>query len=221
MTTCERWRDAISALIDGEDPGIEQRLVDAHVAHCPGCRSFRAAAEQSVGRLRIGEAMPQPDLSRRVSKLAAIADRAAAWSIVRALLAVVAIEILVMSIPALVLGDEQDTAEHAARHLGAFTVAYGVGLLVVVWRPARARTMLPVAAVLGGGLVIGAVVDLVNGRVPIFSEMQHLPELISVVLIWLIATPAPRRLDRRFARRTSREPTVDLHPVSDSARRTG
>lgn len=221
MTTCDRWRDAISAAIDGEDPGIEQRLVDAHVAHCPGCRSFRAAAEQNVGRLRIGEALPQPDLSRRVSKLAAIADRAATWSIVRALLAVVAIEIVVMSFPALVLGDERDTTEHAARHLGAFTVAYGVGLLVVVWRPARARAMLPVAAVLGGGLVIGAVVDLINRRVPIVNEMQHLPELISVVLIWLIATPAPRRLDRRFLRRSEHEPAGELHAVGDEARRTG
>lgn len=220
MTTCDRWRDAISATIDGEDPGIEQRLVDAHVAHCPGCRSYRAAAERNVGRLRIGEALPQPDLSRRVSKLAAIADRAATWSIVRALLAVVAIEIVVMSFPALVLGDERDTAEHAARHLGAFTVAYGVGLLVVVWRPARARTMLPVAAVLGGGLVIGAVVDLVNRRVPIVNEMQHLPELISVVLIWLIATPAPRRFDRRFLRRSEHEPAGELHAV-DGVRRTG
>lgn len=219
-STCDRWREAISASLDGEDPGIEQRLVDAHLARCAACRSFRATAEANVARLRVGEALPQPDLSRRVSKLAALADRAATWSVVRVLLAVVAVEIIVMSIPALVMGDERDTAQHAARHLGAFTVAYGVGLLVVVWRPARARTMLPVAAVLAGGLVIGAAVDLISGRVPIIDEMLHLPELLSVLLLWLVAVPGPRRFDRRFLRRQTPETERSrLRSVGDDVRR--
>ena len=138
----------------------------------------------------------QPDLSRQVARLAAIADRAGSWTIVRGLLAVVAIEILVFSLPELVLGDNQEVSDHSARHLGAFTVAYAVGLLVVVIRPARARTMLPVAAVLAGALLVTAVVDLLNGRVPLVDEAQHLPEVISVVLVWLIAVPSPRRRDR-------------------------
>lgn len=112
------------------------------------------------------------------------------------LLAVVAVEIVVVSVPAL-LGDEQATATHAARHLGAFAVAYGVGLLVVAARPARARTMLPVAGVLAGALVITAVVDLAQRRVPLVDEAAHLPELVSVVLIWLIAVPAPGRRRQR------------------------
>ena len=119
------------------------------------------------------------------------------------LLTVVAVLIVVFSVPALVLGDEQDTATHAARHLGAFTAAYGVGLLVVAVRPARARTMLPVAAVLAGALVITAVVDLVEGRVPLVSEAQHVPEVLSVVLVWLLAVPAPRRSAQRQAAPTS------------------
>lgn len=131
-----------------------------------------------------------------MAKLAALADRAATWSIVRGLLAVVAVDILVFSLPALVLGDEQQTSAHSARHLGAFTVAYGVGLIVVVVRPARARTMLPVAAVLAGALLVTAVVDLANGRVPLVDEAQHLPEVLSVVLVWLIAVPSPRRRGR-------------------------
>ena len=97
------------------------------------------------------------------------------------------------SLPALVLGDEQGASAHAARHLGAFTAAYGVGLLVVAVRPARARAMLPVAAVLAGALVITAVVDLVDGRIPLVGEAQHLPEVLSVVLVWLLAIPSPRR----------------------------
>jgi predicted anti-sigma-YlaC factor YlaD len=193
---CERWRDAISACLDGEDPGLEPALVDAHLARCARCRSFAADVTAARPGQRIGEADPVPDLSWRIRRAVAASDRAAHWGVTRALLVVVAAEIIAFSLPALILGDEHDTAAHAARHLGAFTAAYGVGLLVVAARPARARTMLPVTIVLAGALLITAVVDLVNGRIPLVGEAQHLPELLSVVLVWLLAvpSPAPRRL---------------------------
>jgi predicted anti-sigma-YlaC factor YlaD len=190
---CDRWREAISARLDGEDPGIDPALVEAHVARCPGCRAFATAAAEAHRAQRIGVAPDVPDLSRRVRKAVALADRASRWSIVRGLLVVVAAQIIGFSLPALIFGDEQETATHAARHLGAFTAAYGVGLLVVAIRPARARTMLPVAVVLAGALLITAVVDMANGHVPLVGEAQHLPELLSVVLVWLLAIPAPRR----------------------------
>jgi len=34
---------------------------------------------------------------------------------------------------------------------------------------------------------------MANGDVPLVGEAQHLPELLSVVLVWLLAVPAPRR----------------------------
>jgi predicted anti-sigma-YlaC factor YlaD len=190
---CTRWREAISAQLDGEDPGIDPALVDAHVARCPDCRAFAAAAADAHRTQRVGVAPAVPDLSRRIRKAVALADRASRWSVVRALLVVVAAQIIGFSLPALIFGDEHETATHAARHLGAFTAAYGVGLLVVAIRPARARTMLPVAVVLAGALLITAVVDMANGHVPLVGEAQHLPELLSVVLVWLLAVPAPRR----------------------------
>jgi predicted anti-sigma-YlaC factor YlaD len=190
---CTRWREAVSARLDGEDPGIDPALVDAHLARCPGCRAFASAADDARRTQRVGVAPDVPDLSRRVRKAVALADRASRWSVVRALLVVVAVQIIGFSLPALIFGDEQETATHAARHLGAFTAAYGVGLLVVAIRPARARTMLPVAVVLAGALLITAVVDMANGHVPLVGEVQHLPELLSVVLVWLLAVPAPRR----------------------------
>lgn len=189
---CRRWRDAISARADGEDPGLDPRLVATHLARCADCRAFAAAVVASPP-IAVTPGAAVADLSRPIARLAAAADRARASVVVRGLLVVVAVEIIALSLPALVLGDQADTARHAARHLGAFTVAYGVGLLVVAARPARARTMLPVATVLAGALVCGAVVDLVQGRVPIVDEVLHLPELVSVLLVWLLATPARYR----------------------------
>jgi predicted anti-sigma-YlaC factor YlaD len=200
--TCDRWRDAISARADGEELGVSTRLLDAHLSGCAACRAFAASIEPVTTVPTT--AAPSPDLSRHVARLAAIADRAGSWTIVRGLLAVVAVEILVFSLPELVLGENQDASEHSARHLGAFTVAYAVGLLVVVVRPARARTMLPVAAVLAGALLATAVADMANGRVPLVDEAQHLPEVVSVVLVWLIAVPSPRRRGRAERRDRAR-----------------
>jgi len=192
LVKCDDWQGAISAAIDGEAPGVGQRLVEAHLAGCPSCRAFRSAAEHANSL--VGSPRPaDPSFAGRVTKRAAIADRAAQLSIVRVLLFVVAVQIIAFSLPALVLGDEQHTSAHAARHLGAFTAAYGVALLVVAVRPARARTMLPVAAVLTGTLVLTAVVDMVNGHIPLSGETQHIPELISVVLIWMMMLPGPHR----------------------------
>jgi predicted anti-sigma-YlaC factor YlaD len=192
--TCERWREAISARVDGEAMAVDERLLDAHLRRCPACRSFAStAAMQVVG----APAGASPDeLPRRVAKLTAAADRAATWSMVRALLAVVAVEIIVVSVPPL-LGDERATSPHAARHLGAFAIAYGVGLLVVVARPARARTMLPVAIVVAAALMIGAIVDLAQRRIPLLDEAAHLPEVVSVGLVWLLAAPSRRAGDGR------------------------
>ncbi len=195
--SCDVWQEAISASADGEDPGIDERLLAAHLSRCASCRAFADFAERDRRRRLVRPAERMPDLARRVAKWAAVLDRAGRWSVVRAVLAGVALEIIAFSLPALVLGDEHQTSAHAARHLGAFTVAYGVGLLVVVVRPARARAMLPVAAVLAGALVITAIIDLVDGEVPLLGETQHLPEVLSVVLVWLLAVPSPRRAAAR------------------------
>ncbi len=190
--SCDAWIEAISARADGEDPGVDERLLDAHLQHCASCRAFDAAIGSARRRTLVTEATPIPDLSARVTKLNALADRASRWGMVRALLVVVAIEVIVFAVPGLVLGSGEASA-HEARHLGAFSVAYGIALLVVAIRPARARTVLPVAAFLATALVITAAVDLVGGSIPFDGEITHVPEIASVVLVWLLAAPSPQR----------------------------
>ncbi len=188
---CETYMAALSAIADDEAPGIDRRLVDAHLADCASCRVFVEQLSVLRGRTRISEAPRMPDMAKRIVKLNAIADRSRKWSTVRALLGVVAVEIIVSSVPELVLGQGGSASAHAARHLGAFSVAYAVGLFVVVIRPARARAMLPVAMVLAGALLVTAVIDVIEGRVPLIGEAGHFPELLSVAFIWMLARPAP------------------------------
>jgi predicted anti-sigma-YlaC factor YlaD len=215
--TCERWRDAISCIVDGEPTEIEADLVAAHVARCAGCRTFQSHALATRRMLRLRPAPAMPDLAPRIVRLHTITERIARWPLARAVLAVVAIEIVVASGPALILARHDDAAAHASRHLGAFSVAYGVALLVVVVRPARARTVLPVALVLAGTLTLTAIVDGLRGQVPLLGETWHLPEVLSVVLVWIVAAPSPR--GRR--QRKSRRPTGVTLRLVDDTRRTG
>jgi predicted anti-sigma-YlaC factor YlaD len=192
---CSRWRDAISALADGEQAEIDERLVTAHLAGCPACQSYKETIPSSPASFRLSDPAGMPDLSKTISKLNAAADRAAHWSVLRIVLAVVAVQVVAFALPALILGEENGIATHSARHLGAFGVAYGVALFVVVVRPARARSILPVALVLAGAQVLGAIVDLATGKIPLVGEARHLPQIISVFLIWFLAVPSTRRGD--------------------------
>jgi predicted anti-sigma-YlaC factor YlaD len=190
---CDPWIEAISARTDGEPLGVEERLLDAHLAACPSCRAYAEGVATVGMRSRVAEAPQMPDLSRRIAKLNAMADRVSRWGAVRALLGLVAVEVIVLALPELVLGHDGPGSSHAARHVGAFGIAYAVSLLVVVVRPARARSILPTALVLALALTITAVVDVLDGRVPLLGEATHIPEIVSVVLVWMLARPAPER----------------------------
>jgi predicted anti-sigma-YlaC factor YlaD len=206
-STCDPVQAALSARADGEPEEIEPAIVDAHVAHCVECAAFATEIDDLRRRARISVAPALPSLGRSISNEAAVEDRRTSPFIARWLLAVVAVQIIVLSTPDLFATDVHRDVAHSARHLGAFTLAYAVGLLVVVARPARARTMLHVAVVLVGALAITGLVDVVQGRAPLVGEAAHIPELLSAVLLWVLCRPAsaqrrpvPSPGDRRIVR---------------------
>lgn len=186
--TCDPWLEAISARADGEPIAIDERMIDNHLASCASCRAF-ADNLHALRRASVGVAAPMPDLSGRVVKAARLADRSSVWWVLRLGLGVVAVQVVVLSTPALLLGHESGSDSHTARHLGSFAIAYAIGLLVVALRPAKARGMLPLAAALAGCLAITAVIDIAEGRVPAVAEMHHVPEVVGLVLVWLLAIP--------------------------------
>ena len=63
---CGRFEDAISALIDHEDPGLSDALLSAHLSHCPSCRQFAQGAEAFNRRFRVRVAETVPDLTESV-----------------------------------------------------------------------------------------------------------------------------------------------------------
>jgi protein SCO1/2 len=69
---CTRVEEAVSARIDGEDPGMSDEIIDAHLERCPTCRSFEAQARAQHRRYRVRRADGIPDLSAAI--LAAVPD---------------------------------------------------------------------------------------------------------------------------------------------------
>jgi protein SCO1/2 len=63
---CPNLVEALSARIDGEDPGLDQAVIDAHLARCPECRLFEQRARAQHRRFRVRTATGVPDLSARI-----------------------------------------------------------------------------------------------------------------------------------------------------------
>lgn len=198
---CDPWIEALSAMADGEDPGIAPKLVERHVKTCASCRAFEADLAATRPAMRLTEAEPVPDVSARVAKANAVADRSSRWVLIRVMLGLVAAQIVVLSTPILIFGDSSGGSPHGGRHLGAFSLAYAVGLVAVFLRPARARTMLPVAQVLCAAIALSTIVDVLDGSVGASNEVVHLPEAISLVLVWTLAVPSSSTRSARIGAR--------------------
>jgi predicted anti-sigma-YlaC factor YlaD len=192
---CEACREAISALLDNEDPRIDPALVQAHLAACAACRADTAQASRLQRWARLRPAEPVPDLTSAI--LARIGPtepglRQGAQREVRIGLAVLAGLVAVLPLPAPLLAEEAGAPLHLARELGAFQVALAVGLLLVAWQPQRRVQLLPVLAVLSVCPALIAALDVAGGRTPASAEGHHLLQLAGLGLVWLLAHPPGR-----------------------------
>ena len=61
--TCMQIHQAISARLDGEDPGLDESTVYAHLAGCADCREFSHRAEGLHRSVRLAPAPEIPDLT--------------------------------------------------------------------------------------------------------------------------------------------------------------
>ena len=199
MTTCTDVRDALSARVDGEDPGLDERAIASHLRACAGCRAFEARIGALHRSMRVTAAPAVPDRTQPILQAIA-AERSVPEdgrdSVLRVVLAVIGIMQLALSVPALVLGDDAGVPVHAARHIGSFGVALAVGFLYVAWRPSRLSGLLPVMTALVACLVGTSIADVIGGTTPAFTETQHLAEIVGVATMWLLAHPMTLRARR-------------------------
>lgn len=185
---CDICRDALSAQLDGEDPGIEMSRLQLHLSGCPGCRAFAEGAVTLHRATRLRPAEPVPDLVGQVLARVATPHRSRPeWA--RYALFAVALTQLLIALPALLFGDSLGASVHIARELGSWDVALAVGLVYAAWRPERANGLLPFAAALAGTMMLTALLDVVSGREALLAESHHLLEVAGLVLLVVLAQP--------------------------------
>jgi predicted anti-sigma-YlaC factor YlaD len=183
--TCTQIRIALSALIDGEDPGLPADQASAHLAGCPACQAWHAQAEGVTRAVRV-RSVQVPDLTEQV--LAAVAaDRPAPdgrRQVLRLALAVSAVAQLLLGLPVLFAGAGE--AVHVSREMASFDVAIAVGYLFAAWRPVRAAALVPVAVALSVCLLVTSTLDVANNGAVLAHEIGHLLAVFQAGLLWAL-----------------------------------
>lgn len=194
---CTRFREAISARIDGEDPGLPTGEIDAHLAECPDCRAWADAAASPALRFPASPADPvavDPALLARLVRPTATAPAhhgllsTIEWRVV---LVIIGLAQVAFAWPGGFL-DDGHASIHLAHELTAWDMGLAAGFLVVAWRPARAWGMLPLVGVLVAAMVVTSGVDLASGHALLGRETVHALALAGLGCVWALARRAPR-----------------------------
>lgn len=193
-------RHAISARLDGEDPGLDETTVYGHLATCAACRAFAHDTEELHRVVRLSPAPEIPDLTPGI--LAAIGRETLAGApagessetqrALRWILVAIAVAQIAIAIPALLFGAGAGLPVHTARHIGSFDVALGVGFLFAAWKPSRISGLMPVVVALVVCLVGSSLLDVASGSTAALGEGQHVLDFAGLAVVWLLSRPAPR-----------------------------
>lgn len=183
---CNTAREALSATLDGEDPGrIADTEVSAHLRHCGECPDWVEAATRLDRQVRVMPA-PEPTRDPTDAVLAAVTLPHLGRRIRILQLALVVVAIAQIMIGVLGMQGILDAALHISAHMGhelvAFNVAFGVVLLVVAVRIDSARVQVPVLATFVGLLAVISIWDLVSGEVGWARLATHTPIVLGLLL---------------------------------------
>jgi predicted anti-sigma-YlaC factor YlaD len=198
MVDCERYREAISARIDGEDPVMAEVVLARHLVDCATCLAWESESLRAtrVARLRPAEAVP--DLTGSIMAAIAAEPRGArpvtarseddAPVVIRITVALVAFAQVLIAAPALV-GNDLGATVHIAHEQGAWGLALAAAFGLAAWRPARASAVLPLLSVFVAAMSVLTLSDVLSGRVAPSAELPHLMAAVGLMLLWLETHP--------------------------------
>jgi predicted anti-sigma-YlaC factor YlaD len=146
---CEPAREAISADLDHElpTPGLDR--VEAHLATCAACRSWREQAQRLTRRVRVGGPLPAPEQVGAVLAAVRVDQRRRrarrAWLVVAGLVAGAGLIQLLATVPMLLLARGPASGGGLVHQLGLVELGIGagffIGALVVLWRERNRPTL--------------------------------------------------------------------------------
>lgn len=195
--SCDQYREALSARLDGADEGPAGPGLTEHLARCPGCAQWYAAAQRITRLVRLAPAEPVPDLVAAVLAAAGPTRRLRpAELLLRAALGLVAVGQFLLSWPSLLGHDAMTQTVHGAHESGAWNLALAIALVWVAARPRHAAGLLPLLAACFAGLLVVSLVDLAGGYVSVSRVATHLligcGLCLVAALTWVRRSPRPQ-----------------------------
>ena len=183
---CDRIREAISARIDGEDPGLPADALDAHLTVCAACRGWQQRAHTVTRRARLGGSFLDHDLAPQVLTAFSYARAGRGRRLTQrtGLIAVAGVQ-LAITVPLLFLGHDHDAGVHAAHELGSFNLALAIAFAVGAVSPALSAGLAWPCGIAAAGLAGTAIVDVFAGQTFGADEALHLVAVAgAALLVW-------------------------------------
>lgn len=198
---CEAAREALSAQLDGEDPGSAE--VDAHLESCPACRSWLDGAARVTRLARTGLAradLAPLDPHALATILAAAPRRSRLAPTLRAVLGALGVVQLLLALAQVLAtggdighlhGTSADgaTPDHLWHESAAWNVAIGAGFLWIALRRTRPSGLVPTLTAFIAVLTLLSVADLVSGRVEPVRLISHGLVLAGYLVILAMLRP--------------------------------
>jgi predicted anti-sigma-YlaC factor YlaD len=182
---CDRFREAVSARLDGEPLGLSASTLDNHLATCPDCAGWAEAAARATRLSRL-DVRPVPDLSDRIAATVARPARRVLRRrhLLRLALLLAGIAQLIIGLPALT-GDSIGMAmsAHGAHEAAAWNLALAAAFVAAASVPRRAAGLIPLLGtflLVLGGL---SVRDFAAGSVTAGRLATHLAALLGLILL--------------------------------------
>ncbi|MBB4684143.1 putative anti-sigma-YlaC factor YlaD [Amycolatopsis jiangsuensis] len=189
--SCEIFREALSARLDGEAGPLPEDQVDAHLASCAACRSWYERSATLRRSMLVRAAPPVPDLTARIMAETPAPPREK-WAL-RVALALVGLVQCGLAFAQL-LGMDPGMHDahsgfmegHLLNESAAWNLAVGVGLLWAALRTRAASGLLPMIT---GFVVVLAVLttgDLLGDRVTAARVLSHTFLVVGLVLLFAV-----------------------------------
>jgi predicted anti-sigma-YlaC factor YlaD len=214
MSDCAWW-EQVSASADGELTETERAAADVHTSTCPDCAaSLKATALLRPAPRTATTPAPSHTAGINADQLTSQERRWLSGRWARRLLLVAAVIIVIEAIPAYIRGDGPSAETHAARHLAAWQIGFGIGLIVAAWVSRMSHAMLAFAATFAALTIVATGIDVIGGHSGPLAEPVHLVELVGVFLLWRL-TPPHLLPWRRTNHQTS---TPIAHPTRNELR---
>jgi predicted anti-sigma-YlaC factor YlaD len=208
---CHQYREALSAELDGEPPGVPAAALAGHLRDCAACRDWYGRAARVTRLARLAPADPMPDLAPLVLAALPAGPTGSGWvaaapsadpapggpgwrrlaGAARAALVAVAFVQALLAWSGALTGQDDMATGHLAHEVGAWNLALAVAFLAAATRPRTADALVAPVGIFVAVLGVAAIGDAAAGDLAAGRLAGHLLVALGLGLLVVVGRSAP------------------------------